>query len=79
MIPKHGRLKDEDIVGMARSFHSLTFSYHDFDPMVQRGPRLNVIFTNFSRFQNESDDIQIPGAVSYSILGKNNNIKTYIE
>ena len=51
---------------MARTFHSLTYSYPDYDPMESEGPRICVVFTNFSRFQEVQDNIMIPGIESVS-------------
>ena len=46
---------------MARTFHSLTFSLPEFDPDEHGGPRINVLFTNLSKFAGEPDNIMIPG------------------
>ena len=46
---------------MARTFHSLTFSFPDYDPIENGGPRLNVFFSKLSRFIHEDDNIMIPG------------------
>ena len=50
MIDAGGRIKQTSIESMARTFHSLTYSNSDFNPMEQQGPRISVVFTNFSRF-----------------------------
>lgn len=66
MIDAGGRIKQTSIESMARTFHSLTYSHPDFNPMESEGPRLSVVFTNFSRFHEVQDNIMIPGIESVS-------------
>lgn len=66
MIDEGGRLKETSVDSMARTFHSLTYSYPDFEPMRDGGPRINVVFTKLSRYTKEPDDIMIPGLLSES-------------
>ena len=61
MIDAGGRIKQTSIESMARTFHSLTYSYPDYNPMESEGPRLSVVFTNFSRFQDIHDGNINPG------------------
>ena len=46
---------------MARTLHSLTYSFPEYDPIENGGPRLNVFFSKMSRFTHEDDNIMIPG------------------
>ena len=46
---------------MARTLHSLTYSFPQYDPIENGGPRLNVFFSKLSRFNHEEDNIMIPG------------------
>lgn len=66
MIDAGGRIKQTSIESMARTFHSLTYSYPDYNPMESEGPRLSVVFTNFSRYHDIHDGIMIPGIESIS-------------
>ena len=61
MIDKGGRLKQTSIDNLAKTFHSLTYSHPDFDFMKHGGPMIAIIFTNFSKNFEESDDPMIPG------------------
>ena len=64
MIDDGGRIKETSIESMARTMHSLTYSYPNFNPRTSEGPRLNIVFTNFSRYHDIPDDIMIPGLES---------------
>jgi len=64
MIDSGGRIKETSIESMAKTLHSLTYTNEDFDPTTMRGPRINILFTNFSRFEVKTDDIGIPGLQS---------------
>lgn len=66
MIDAGGRIKETSIESMARTFQSLTYSYIDYLPNKNKGPRLGVVFTNFSRFKEDADDIMINGLESVS-------------
>jgi len=61
MIDSGGRIKETSIESMAKTLHSLTYTDPDFDPSIMSGPRINILFTNFSRYEVKSDDIGIPG------------------
>mmetsp|Transcript_15319 Transcript_15319/g.23583 ORF Transcript_15319/g.23583 Transcript_15319/m.23583 type:complete len:158 (-) Transcript_15319:806-1279(-) len=62
MIDAGGRLKNTSVESMSRTLHSLTFSNPKFSPLFHKGPRLNVVFTNYSRFNHGDESIMIPGA-----------------
>ena len=64
MIDGGGRLKGTSIDSMANTFHSLTYSSPSYDPLKHGGPSINIVFTKFSRFHDEEDDIMIPGVES---------------
>ena len=66
MIDAGGRIKQTSIESMARTFHSLTYSYPDYNPMESEGPRLSVVFTNFSRYHDTHDGNNKPGFQSIS-------------
>ena len=61
MINEGGRLTESNIESMAKTFHSLTYSFPEYNALEQGGPRLNVIFTAKSKFFQDDDDIGIPG------------------
>jgi hypothetical protein len=64
MVDDGGRLKETSIESMAKTFHSLTYSFPDYDPIQMGGPRLNVLFSKLSRFYDEPDNIMIEGLES---------------
>lgn len=64
MIDDGGRIKETSIESMARTLYSLTYSYPSYNPHLSEGPRINIMFTNFSRFHDIPDDIMIPGLES---------------
>ena len=47
MIPTSGRIEDTAILSMSKMLQSFTLSYPDSN---QQGPKVLVLFTNFSRF-----------------------------
>lgn len=61
MIDNGGRLKGTHIDSIARTFHALTYSYPDFDVTKDLGPRINIIFTNVSKYFEVEDDEMTPG------------------
>lgn len=61
MVDNGGRLKETSVESMAKTFHSLTFSFPEYDPVKNGGPRLNILFTKLSRFHDDPDDIMIDG------------------
>ena len=46
--------------------HSYCYSHPDYNPLVDGGPRINILLTHLSRFVSIVDDIGIPGMVSQS-------------
>jgi len=60
MIDAGGRIKETSVESMARTLHSLTFTDAEFDPTLG-GPRISILFTNFSRYEGRSDSCGIPG------------------
>ena len=63
MVDDGGRLKETSIESMAKTFHSLTYSFPGYNPQMG-GPRLNILFSKLSRFHDEPDDIMIEGLES---------------
>ena len=61
MINEGGRLTESNIESMAKTFHSLTYSFPEYNALEHGGPRLNVILTAQSKFFQEDDDIGIDG------------------
>jgi hypothetical protein len=49
MIDSGGRLKQTCIEHVANIFHSLTYMYPEFELSKSNGPRINIVFTNFSK------------------------------
>ena len=61
MVDAGGRIKETSVKSMARTLHSLTYSFPEYDPLANVGPRLNLVFTKESKFVQEEDNIMIPG------------------
>lgn len=53
--------------------------YSDFDIQKYNGPRINLIFTNFSKQSSANDDIMIKGLESESIGNNKEVLKNLIE
>ena len=49
MIDESERLKENCVKNVANILHSLTYTYKNFDSTNYDGPRINVLFTNFSK------------------------------
>lgn len=76
MVDDGGRLKETSMESMARTLHALTYSFPEYDPQTDGGPRLNVFFSKLSKFIHEEDDIMIDGLHSES---KFNDINPFDE
>ena len=61
---------------MAKTLHSLTYSFPTFDPIKDGGPRLNVLFTKMSKNIEDPDDIGIEGLEPNN---KYDNVKLFDE
>ena len=68
MIDKGGRLKQTSIDNLAKTFHSLTYSYPGYKKKEHGGPMIAIIFTNFSKNHEEDDDPMIPGVESSTFV-----------
>lgn len=79
MIDAGGRIKETSIESMARTLHSLTYSDPEFDPTEMGGPRLSILFTNFSRYEVRSDNCGIPGLDAVSKYDRVNVFDQLIE
>ena len=79
MVDDGGRLKETSIESMAKTLHSLTYSFPEYDPEYFGGPRLNVLFTKMSRFHKEVDDIMIDGLKSQNHYDDRNNFESLIQ
>lgn len=59
MIPKAGRITQTQVMPILKILMTLTILYPTFDQ--QEFPRINIIFTNFSRFYRKNKKINIIG------------------
>ena len=64
MIDSGGRLKQTSVDNLAKTFHSLTYSFPSYDRQKHGGPMIAIIFTNFSKQYEDDDDIMIEGVES---------------
>lgn len=64
MIDAGGRLKQTSVDNLAKTFHSLTYSYPNYNREKHGGPMIAIIFTNFSKQYEDDDDIMIEGVES---------------
>ena len=67
MVDEGGRLKNSAVANMAKTMHSLTYSFPSYIPKQHKGPSLFVVFTNISRYTEAENDIQIPGIRSSNL------------
>jgi len=67
MLDAGGRIKQTSIESMAKTFHSLTYSYPTYGLQEYNGPRICVLFTNVSKYNFQEDDIGPEGAESESL------------
>jgi hypothetical protein len=79
MVDDGGRLKETSIESMAKTFHSLTYSFPEYDPTQMGGPRLNVLFSKLSRFYDEPDNIMIEGLESECKYDKTNHFDELVK
>jgi len=49
MIDNGCRLKQTCIKHVANIFHALTYMDNEFEILKNNGPRINIVFTNFSK------------------------------
>lgn len=53
MLRASGRIEHSTVKAMSRLLLSYTYIYEDFDP--SKAPRINVVFTDFSKFGNSNN------------------------
>lgn len=62
MIGNNNRVKGSSLDILFKTMHSLTYTHPDYDPLKNEGPRICVIFTDFSKSKDLEDDICIEGS-----------------
>lgn len=79
MVGHNNRLTETAVDAMFKTLHSLTYTYPDYNPLTNVGPRICVICTGFSKLSDDQDDICIEGAVSESAYDMNNKFGELID